>query len=330
MKKITILISVLCLCLLGFGQIESDNVIKYKGDLSGDYDDATLAPIGYVNSVSGTVYASQGLTKDADTIKLGGEVGNVILSVQSDSPITIGDSLHYGVTLYNRGDTLTEVDIFAGYANEDIPISSGIAVTTDKITLQSTGNDIITTLQSDTTGVYYTDLPPSSGLTDNHFITKGYVDTAYNDYITDTTLLIPGTSDNYFDVQIGRGQAPKFEYVWLSTDETEGINVDISKTRFYYAVDNVANYYQMTFDVTNEIFLLQWKTEKVTLSGQKTGSLTDGAPTASEITSITGLTSTAAGAGFQVTIKDSDGTGLLYKIESDGTDWHYTVMTKAL
>lgn len=162
MKKIIIILGLICFALAGYGQLRSDNVIKYVGDLSGEYDDNTLAPIGYVNSLSGVLQSQ--------------EVGNVILSVQNDSIITIGDSTRYGVTIYNRGDTLTEVDMFAGYANEDIPISSGIGVTTDKITLQSTGIDIITTLQIDTTGVYYADLPPSSGLTDNHFITKRYAD----------------------------------------------------------------------------------------------------------------------------------------------------------
>lgn len=63
---------------------------------------------------------------------------------------------------------------------------------------------------------------------------------------------------------------------------------------------------------------------------QLSGSLTDGTPTAAEITAIVGVSASVAGAGFQVTIKDSDGTGLLYKVESDGTDWYYQVLTKAL
>jgi hypothetical protein len=62
---------------------------------------------------------------------------------------------------------------------------------------------------------------------------------------------------------------------------------------------------------------------------QLSGSLTDGTPTAAEITAIVGVSASVAGAGFQVTIKDSDGTGLLYKVESDGTNWFYLVMTQA-
>jgi hypothetical protein len=33
--------------------------------------------------------------------------------------------------------------------------------------------------------------------------------------------------------------------------------------------------------------------------------------------------------GWQCTIKDAD-TGVLYRIESNGTSWYYTVMIKAL
>ena len=63
---------------------------------------------------------------------------------------------------------------------------------------------------------------------------------------------------------------------------------------------------------------------------QLSASLTDGAPTDTEIDTATGTTPATVGAGWSVTIKDSDGTGLTYRIESDGTDWMYTVMTKAI
>lgn len=66
------------------------------------------------------------------------------------------------------------------------------------------------------------------------------------------------------------------------------------------------------------------------ISTQISASLTDGTPTDAEIDSATGSTPSGVGAGYMVTIKDSDGTGLLYKIESDGTDWYYIAMTKAL
>ena len=63
---------------------------------------------------------------------------------------------------------------------------------------------------------------------------------------------------------------------------------------------------------------------------QISASLTDGTPTDAEIDAATGTTPAAATAGWKVTIKDSDGTGLLYLVESDGSNWFYVVMTKAL
>ena len=62
---------------------------------------------------------------------------------------------------------------------------------------------------------------------------------------------------------------------------------------------------------------------------QLTGSLTDGAPTAAEIHTITGLTPATAGAGWAATILDSDGTGKMYRVESDGSTWGYLVLTTA-
>lgn len=63
---------------------------------------------------------------------------------------------------------------------------------------------------------------------------------------------------------------------------------------------------------------------------QLSASLTDGTPTDAEIDAATSLTPATAGAGYQVTIKDSDGSGSLYKVESDGTSWYYIELTQAL
>ena len=63
---------------------------------------------------------------------------------------------------------------------------------------------------------------------------------------------------------------------------------------------------------------------------QLTGSLTDGTPTAAEINIITALTPATATAGYKIEILDSDGTGLIYDITSDGTNWQYLTRTKAL
>ena len=63
---------------------------------------------------------------------------------------------------------------------------------------------------------------------------------------------------------------------------------------------------------------------------QLTAALTDGSPTHAEIDAATGTTPSAVDPGWAITIKDSDGSGLLYRVESDGTDWYYTTGTKAL
>ena len=62
---------------------------------------------------------------------------------------------------------------------------------------------------------------------------------------------------------------------------------------------------------------------------QISAALTDGTPTDTEIDTATGTTPSVAGSGYHRVIKDSNGTGLLYYIESDGTSWFYLVMTKA-
>jgi hypothetical protein len=60
------------------------------------------------------------------------------------------------------------------------------------------------------------------------------------------------------------------------------------------------------------------------------GALTDDTPTDTEIDTVTGTTPSVVGAGYQCTIKDNNGSGAFYFIESDGTYWHYFKMTKAL
>lgn len=60
------------------------------------------------------------------------------------------------------------------------------------------------------------------------------------------------------------------------------------------------------------------------------GALTDGAPTDAEIDGITSSTPAGLGAGYMFLIKDTDGSGLIYTIISDGTAWQYTAMTIAL
>lgn len=84
------------------------------------------------------------------------------------------------------------------------------------------------------------------------------------------------------------------------------------------------NYFTNSITTSSSVSAQSFKTD------QLTGSLTDGAPTDTEIDTIIGDTPANVGAGYFVTIKDNDGSGLLYRIESDGTNWYYVVMTQAL
>jgi hypothetical protein len=63
---------------------------------------------------------------------------------------------------------------------------------------------------------------------------------------------------------------------------------------------------------------------------QETGALTDGAPTDAQLDTEFGFTAAQAGRGFRRTIRDTNGTGLLYIVESDGTNWFYITTVKAL
>ena len=63
---------------------------------------------------------------------------------------------------------------------------------------------------------------------------------------------------------------------------------------------------------------------------QITAALTDNTPSDSEIDTATGLTPATAGIGYRVTIKDNNGSGLIYLIESDGTSWFYEALTAAV
>ena len=63
---------------------------------------------------------------------------------------------------------------------------------------------------------------------------------------------------------------------------------------------------------------------------QYSGALTDGAPTDAELDAAIGSTPAAVGAGWRTTVIDTDGTALVYDVVSDGTNWWYTAMTKAV
>jgi len=86
------------------------------------------------------------------------------------------------------------------------------------------------------------------------------------------------------------------------------------------------------YDTTNDILKIYSQVASKWLPvvlDQLSGALTDDAPTTGEINSITGLTPSTAGIGYRCTIKDTNGSELLYRIESNGTDWFFTKMTQA-
>jgi hypothetical protein len=112
----------------------------------------------------------------------------------------------------------------------------------------------------------------------------------------------------------------------FSTSAADTANVQKrASTGIHVAYLNASNVATTKIDYEGNIH-----TTGIIKAGQISAALTDGIPTDAEIDTATGLTPSTSGAGYQVTIKDNNGTGLLYKIESDGTDWYYTVMTKAL
>lgn len=101
------------------------------------------------------------------------------------------------------------------------------------------------------------------------------------------------------------------------------------------------SYSQNTISITNEKIVID---STITLNAQHVyinttfggidipqthGALTDMTPTLAEVEAIIGLASDY-NAGYKITIKDDDGAGNLYMIESDGTDWYYIQMNKAV
>jgi hypothetical protein len=66
------------------------------------------------------------------------------------------------------------------------------------------------------------------------------------------------------------------------------------------------------------------------INKQISASLTDPIPTAAELDAAIGITAAQAGAGSLFTIKDNNGSSLCYKVESDGVDWMYLPLIRAL
>lgn len=63
---------------------------------------------------------------------------------------------------------------------------------------------------------------------------------------------------------------------------------------------------------------------------QRAYSLTDGAPSDAQIDAATGLTPATAGAGYEITLMDTDGTLGIYLIRTNGYYWYYVELSRAL
>lgn len=91
---------------------------------------------------------------------------------------------------------------------------------------------------------------------------------------------------------------------------------------WYDTVNSILKYYNTS--------LLSWETVagESGVQEQVSGSVSvSGTPSAVEISAAAKVSASDAGAGYRFTL---NGSGELYQVESDGTDWWYVLMTKAV
>ncbi len=98
--------------------------------------------------------------------------------------------------------------------------------------------------------------------------------------------------------------------------------------------DVISFKYSSSKDVWIEQFRSRPYWENITVTStinqtQISHSLTDGTPTDAEIDAATGTTPAGAGAGAMYIILDSDGSALLYRVVSDGSNWQFVALTIA-
>lgn len=110
-------------------------------------------------------------------------------------------------------------------------------------------------------------------------------------------------------VQIGCSGGGRFE---ITPTNTIFLDRSVTKAGIEYSLDYSATYTSRSL------------VDKTYCDSYYTGSLTDGAPTDAEIDAIIGDTPANKGAGFKANIKDTDGTGLIYTVVSDGINWYYS------
>jgi lysophospholipase L1-like esterase len=103
-----------------------------------------------------------------------------------------------------------------------------------------------------------------------------------------------------------------------------GTNATATATLTYVVPEGL-----MIYNITTHQFEVYNGTCWTGFSNYFTGNLTDAAPTNAELTAILG-TPASRGVGYNAKIKDTNGTGLLYSISTDGNDWYFVILTKSL
>lgn len=154
----------------------------------------------------------------------------------------------------------------------------------------------------------------------------------FNDSIPINTADIDGlriTGDHQLGIMVNAGKtASDATYLRLNDYTYTGKNLSYNNTyRFSDESTAIVGTYGKAYLLTYLRFdknLIMNLTQR-----QLSAELTDNTPTDTEIDTATGLTPATAGTGWKCVIKDTNGSGLLYLIESDGTNWQYTKLAIA-
>jgi hypothetical protein len=118
-----------------------------------------------------------------------------------------------------------------------------------------------------------------------------------------------------FDGDIYMQKAGTGDFVALNQTSRMWSDITSSNGSVYVYVSSSGEIYKQTFDISKPRCFA--------------AKLTDGAPTIVQINNATNMNPPSAGIGWNAIIKDTDGTALLYKVESDGTYWNYVALTRA-
>jgi photosystem II stability/assembly factor-like uncharacterized protein len=226
----------------------------------------------------------------------------------------IFNSNDYGATWTQRGSSLswTAVAMTSSGEKQYAAISGGEIY-------ESTNYGVTWTIKNSTVRSY-SDIDVSS---DGKIILASvYGDYVYASVDYGATWVKKGTSRNWRRVSMsGNG--------YRVTGAPAGANLYTTVLsydfNYYPSISQWANQPELSSMVATKGYVI----DKAGIN-QLSGSLTDGAPTASEIVAITGISAITAGSGYRRYIKDTDGTGLVYLIYSDGNNYFYYVLTQAL